>query len=982
MNKKILSFLLPCALLNFTAKLEAQIYSFENGLLPTTWSVNSGNLEPSTSKFKLGSKSLSWSWNAGSTINVDASNDLLSISKTNSGGIYLWIYNTKPTDSKLVFSFLNNANQEKCHLDFKLNFKGWRCLLAGFVNDMNHDKSTLTKMKVQAPAVGSGLIYFDYLEYQKNIKWDRMSDAQYDVVQNTLMPDFKGMRPSGNIDSVKKATTTEIDAADKIIKRLENWYLSTDKYSSSPEFISRKIAVERQIKFGLTRNTADLNLAVEKDGTVSGAGLFPDYMSTKIDGIQIRKFKDIMSGCMLPLAYDYRMNKTELSKSRFINILDWFNDQGWADGSALGGLNFEKLRSAGYFHSLFLMRNELDSTRLTRELNTLNWMGKFGLTDVKFEKKGENADDIRALVVAKLNFALMQPNQDKRVAALKLLTTYLNNTYSIAPGLTETFKPDFSGYHHANPYFSAYYPEALYVASLTYYLLHDTPYALSESVFSTLKSCLLTFRTVASVYDVPVGVSGRFPTGTATLQYNVAAYAYLALSKDKPDSELLAAFGRLWKPAASLLKDAIARANTEICLRTTLGETELCLQANALKVTAEPDPKTCLFLPYSGLMINRNSTCHVSLKGFSKYIWDYESGLPSDNLYGRYVSYGQLEYTDMITKRRNNKYASADWDWSRIPGTTTKYLPASELMFNSKSIHRSFSDKSFLGGAVMNDSVSVFSMQLHDNAFDKTFYANKSVFYFGNVLVCLGSNISDSAKSVRTETTLFQQELKSGEILKVNGKLLKKDGTDLENVVIQDNIGNRFIVKTGKVDVIKKDSMAVAVINHGFAPQNQSYSYFMLLQGTDAQEKKFSNAKTCPVSIIRQDEVAHIVKMLTEKIWGYAIFNKTLLLNDSPVQQVNIPSLVMFQELGNSKFSLVVSDPDMHRPNSTSLQTLSHEIEKVPSKSFNYEIILNGKFTLDGENQNVTLTNVDNTTKIALKVIDGKSYKISLKANT
>jgi hypothetical protein len=73
-----------------------------------------------------------------------------------------------------------------------------------------------------------------------------------------------------------------------------------------------------------------------------------------------------------------------------------------------------------------------------------------------------------------------------------------------------------------------------------------------------------------------------------------------------------------------------------------------------------------------------------------------------------------------------------------------------------------------------------------------------------------------------------------------------------------------------------------------------------------------------------------------------------------------------------------VSDPDMHRPSSTGLQTLTHEIEQVPSKSFNYEIILNGKFMLDGENLNITLSNIENTTKISITVSDGKSYFVKL----
>jgi chondroitin-sulfate-ABC endolyase/exolyase len=830
-----------------------------------------------------------------------------------------------------------------------------------------------------APSIGNGLFFIDCLEYQKNIKWDRMSDAQFDLVQSPIIPDFKGFRKFGDINIVKKATTEEKTAADVITNRLENWYLASGKQTSSPEFILRKEAIDRQIKYALTHNTADLNLSVAVDGTISGAGLFPDYFPATIGDTKIRKFKDIMTGCMLPLAYDYRMNKNKLSKTRMLNILDWFNDQGWADGSALGGLNFEKLRSAGYFHSLFLMRNELDTVRLNRELNTLNWFGKVGLTNKPFESKGENADDIRALVIAKLTYALMQPNKDKRAAALTSLTKYLNNSFAIAPGYWETFKPDYSGYHHINPYFSAYYPEALYMACLTYYLLHDTPYALSESVYTTLKNCLLTFRLTASIYNVPIALSGRFPTSGPTLSQNIAAFAYLALSKNEPDTELLAAFGRLWKPTIFPLKDELAKASTEICLRTTLGETELCLQAASLRVPAEKSPKTTLFLPYSGLMINRNSTFHVTLRGFSKYLWDYEGESGRPDLNGRYLSYGQLEFTDLTTGRRNNNYSCPEWNWSRIPGTTTIQLSPTELLYNSNVPNRNFSDKSFLGGVTLNDSTSLFSMQLHDITFNKTFYANKSVFCFGNVLLCLGSNISNNDKNLRTETTLFQLKVFSGEKVKVNGKTLDENQSEISNPLLHDNMGTRYIVKSGSVDIQINDSLTSAVINHGLAPDNKDYTYFMILQGNDGQEKLYSNPKKCPVTIIQQDAVAHIACKRDNKVWGYAIFDATKPLTDKWIEKVNYPSIVMLKVLDDSKISLVVTDPDMHRPSTTGMNKMNREMELAPSRPFNYEITLNGRFELYGNNPAVVVTNTEKTTKLSLTVVDGKCYSIGLK---
>jgi chondroitin-sulfate-ABC endolyase/exolyase len=455
------------------------------------------------------------------------------------------------------------------------------------------------------------------------------------------------------------------------------------------------------------------------------------------------------------------------------------------------------------------------------------------------------------------------------------------------------------------------------------------------------------------------------------------AFAYLALANKQPDNELLAAFSRLWKPDESPLKENFSTANTGICLRTTLGETELCLKAASLAVPAEKNQITSLFLPFSGLHIHRNITNYVAIKAYSKYIWDYEAS-SNENLWGRYLSNGQIEYTNLITGRKNNAYYRVDWDWSRIPGTTAKYLPKEKITFGNGVSHRNFSDRTFLGGISLSDTLSMFSVQLHEIGYDNTFTADKSVFCFGNVLLCMGSNISDSARTVQTETTLLQQALAPSEQLLLNGKKLKNERLNIPNAVINDNAGNCFIVRRGLTNLFLRDSMATAVINHGFAPQNETYSYYMLLQPDKKQIARFTNAKTCPVTEVRNDKTAHIAVDNSTGVRAYAIFNKDSVLNDKFIEKVNIASLIMIQPSANGSLLLALSDPDMHRPGATSLQTLNHEIEATPSRSFNYELQLHGNYENQTPDNNIKIIQKDNKTIISLKVINGATYKMKL----
>jgi chondroitin-sulfate-ABC endolyase/exolyase len=977
--KKKLCLIIFLTLVFINNHLFSQIYSFEDGLVPTNWTASLGTLQTSTAKYKLGTTSLKWDWKSNDVFTLNNPNGLSSASTAGGGGILLWIYNTTASNQSLVFTFSNSLGVQKCTKTFNLNFQGWRCFTSAFASDMGHDRSKLSTMSVAAPATGIGTIYFDYLEFQSSVDWSRISDTQYTVAQSSLMCNFLAAY-NANISPVVNPGIAQLAGADSVTARLENWELGTGAYKSSSVLNSRKNSITKWITSAQSYYSK-LNLTPQSDGTMLGSGLFSGQSSSIVDGLTVSDFESVNSNLPIPFAIDYRLNGTAASKNALINVYDYMYDQGWAGGSGLGSLYFQNIaRTCGYLNSVFLMRNVLDPVRLQREMNTIKWYSLFGDVLIPIVRGPRAVDDMRSVLIGKFIYALIQTDPQLKVAALSALSSYCNQAFLPTGGYLDCFKPDFTGYAHGGVYLGAYYGDALYEACLSYYLLHDTPYALSSAVYQQLKNSLLTFRTITANYNVPMSANGRFPLGTDFGKQLIPAFAYLALSQPTPDPELLAAFGAWWQPATnSVLSSYMARVATDITYKASLGEIELCLKAASLAVPAEASQRKQLYLPFGGLLVSRNQVNHVSVKGFSKYIWDYESISPNDNMYGRYLNYGHIEYTSLADGRKNDAATDASWDWSRIPGTTVEHLDSVDLIYYSSTPSRNFSDSPYLGGIALNDSTSMFSMKLHDNSFDKSFYANKSVFCFGNTLVCLGSDIRNISTANQTETTLFQQLMLSGETMKVNNTACTTSQSGFVNPVINDNIGNCYIVKDGTVDMVKNGNLFTSYINHGKSPINKTYEYYMLMKPTTAQVTKYSNVTTTPLTIVRKDSVAHIVMQKEQNITAYAIFNPTINLNDAYIQQVNAPSLVMIKNLPQGAISLMVSDPDMHRQTAAGSDALSNSQKVDTGTVFNYKITLAGLFMPNGLSSGIKLSYGTSNTTVSVTASKGKTYAINLK---
>lgn len=947
----------------------SQIYSFEDGKLPNGWTINKGSIAISPDKYKLGEHSLRINWNAGATLTLPSPLGISDACKNRNGGLDTWIYNESPVNEPLIFSFKDKNGKEVCQFPFLLNFKGWRCIWATFRADMNMPSpSNIQTVELVFPKQAKkGTTYLDVLEFSPKVSWQNMSDAQYKVNRTdySLIPDFVGYRNTPQ--QVDQLITAESKQVSAIATRLTNWYLGSGQPSDDKWIKLRESSEKAFIQKGMNA-AKKIRIAYNKDKSPVGEPLFPMGAPATIDGLQAKKFRTVNETVLLPLALDFHKNKNTQSLEKALYIYDWFNDQGWADGSGMGTLCFEKLRSSGYFHSFFLLKDKLTPQQLDRELKTFNWLTMFGTCYQTPEHAGEVADNLRALAIPKLIYALSLPNKQEQQVALTAFKHYMDNALGIAPGFFGTFKADFSGYHHRGPYHSAYYPHALYAGALIAYLLHDTPYALAPATMHNLKQGLLTFRFSCAGLNVPAGTVGRFPKGQQILETLLPAFAYLSLSSNEPDKELTAAFKRILtlNENQQAITDYISNVNSNLAYTSTVGEAELISRLASTPISPEASVTGTLFMPYSGILIAKDEQLHFNIKGFSRYIWDFESSA-TENLKGRYLAYGQIESFDFKNKRQSFNPQEAKFDWNYIPGTTTKVLPDEKLQDKggSNSGHRNFSDETFLTGVHASANTAMFSFRMHDITYDQSFRANKSVFIFDDILLCLGSDIQNKDQQHPTVTTLFQS---------FEGKI-SEENTAEGCILTEPSL--TYVIKKGEVKVDRDNAYTRAFINHGTAPEAEQYQYYMLKQNDQKLARQLLSGDS-PIEVIAQNNDAHIVQHKTKGVTCGALFNTQKKHSGQLVSYVNIPLSYVAEKQGKDSFKLSVCEPDMRRISRAHMGLLTEEDVVQQEKPFDTQITINGLYNVECPQKTVKVTyNKDkNETSIIISTIRGENYTL------
>lgn len=958
--KRVLFPILAAALLA-AADLSAQIYSFETPEA-ASWSAEGARLSYSKQRFKLGASSLRIDWSPEAVVRIGEPMGLAEASASRSGGIAAWIYNERPVDGALRVVFRDASGAEACSVSCRLAFRGWRCLWNRFREDMGLKPGTrIVSAELRFPGgAGEGVTYLDNFAFTPDVSWQKMSDAQVTVHRTdfSLIPDFMKYRLAE--PDPAKCVTASADRIAVIERRLEQWYLG------SGEVDDARVARRRRAEAGFIRR-----------GVAAGAEyaltepLYPMRTPAAIAGEKTRYFMDVNKYVLLPLALDYRKNGSEASLERALAVYDWFHDQGWADGSGLGSLCFEKLRSAGYFHSLFLLRDRLPADVRERELNTLRWMSLFGICYLEPAHGGEVADNLRALGIAKLVYALMLPDGPERCMALTAYRDYMDSALDYGPGYFGTFKSDGSGYHHRGAYNSAYYPHALYVGALVAYLLHDTPYALAPATVERVKQGLLTYRFFCAGLDVPAGTVGRFPQGYGVLQELLPAFAYAAFAFERPDEELVAALKRLAEAFPQQVDRVIDAVDSDLSYTASVGETELFVRALRSEVRAEEAPAGARFMPYSGLLVVKTPEYQFNVKGFSRYVWDYETSA-SENLAGRYLSHGQLEYVDFRSGFRSFRPQAGDFDWSLIPGTTAIRLSRGELEAKKHekgySEHRNYSDETFLAG-VAADGAAMFSLRLHAPAYPGDLRADKSCIFFDDAVLCLGSGILSTDAEHAVVTPLFQSCGAACE-----DRVRRVRGGEL----IAGPSGMLCAVPGRGVAVERSGDNVCALLDHGTAPRGASYRYYLLPSGSRAEAVRLLSDDS-PVEVLRQDAAAHIVRHKPSGTCYAALFDAAAATPDGvPVAGADIPLACIWQPRPDGSARLTLCEPDMRRPAVRHMGELTEAQVVVPETPHATTVVLRGGYDAACEGAEVTVVRADGTTRLTLATCCGRNYVIRL----
>lgn len=915
-----------------------RLLSFEEPQVPAFISGTGSRLGISGEHYKDGLHSLSWTFDPGAVLSVKK--DLKFEKKDPTGkdtylsAFIVWVYNEEAQDKKIRFEFLKDG--KKCtSFPFGINFTGWRAAWVCYERDMEGvPEEGMNEMRVIAPDV-KGKLYLDHIILASKVDArQQAADVQVPFVNKgttnhwLVIYEHSLWKPDMALTPVSEQQKREVQ---EIEKRFRDMLYTPSKFTDK--------------ELDGIRKKYDTYKITYKNGKVTGLPIFmvrqaeayermiPDWnkdMFTRL-GMEMNEYFNLMK--RIAIAYNNTSDtgvRDEL-KRKFLAMYDHITDQGVAYGSCWGNIHHYGYSMRGLFVSYFLMKDVLrEAGKLKDAERTLNW---YAITNEVYPKPTENGIDIDTFntkLQGRIASILIMENSPEKLQYLRSFSRWLDYGCRPAPGLAGSFKTDGACFHHRNNY-PAYAVGGLDGATSMIYLLSGTEFKLSELAHETVKNVLLTMRFYCNLKQWPLSMSGRHPNGKGELvpiQYATMAVAGTSDGKQAYDADMAAAYLRLAAYTGMPDKDApdyLPKASA----RQELKMKEL-LEAQGFR--PEPDPQGNLALGYGCVSVQRRDNWMAVVRGHSRYLWAAEHYLPA-NFYGRYLAHGSMQILtgkpgEMVTFTTSG-WQENGFDWNRIPGVTSIHLPFEQLRAKVLNVdtfsgmeEMLYSDEAFAGGLSQARLNGNFGMKLHEHdKYNGSHRARKSFHFFGDMIVCLGTDIENTNSEFPTETTVFQLAAVTPEARQYWNAC--KGG------------GQTYIDPNGVGYYLSKHSMADAkyernfpqvtvgersakptsgdwvslTLQHGKAPAGASYEYAVFPHTDAASLKTF--AKNPAYRVLQQDRNAHIVHSLTDNITSYVLFETPRSLPaDGLLQKADTSCLVMVRE-NNGKLLLTVSQPDL-----------------------------------------------------------------------
>jgi chondroitin-sulfate-ABC endolyase/exolyase len=374
------------------------------------------------------------------------------------------------------------------------------------------------------------------------------------------------------------------------------------------------------------------------------------------------------------------------------------------------------LRVAGYPLATFLLRDELrESGRLTDALATCR----------ELERRPDNvgnlfanylqADAVRVVLFLGLPAALAADDGVR----LSLITEQIERSLALESNDADTVKPDGLGHHHLGVYMGAYAGHTVSQAAFATWLFRGTSLAMSPQTIANIAHGLATHRLVAQKYDLPQALGGRFAQPTRILPKILMGFAYLADLDHPRRAEFQGILARLaddaYMATSQPSNDTFQEPDRNE-IPPGAGAISFFLRTleQAKKAGAEATPQGHWSFNYGPLAIHRRKDWMVSVKGHSRYWWAMER-TADENAFGYHDGSASMQIFNAGSpvNAYDSGYRSGGWDWSRIPGTTARYLSPKDLVeldARGGSYTRPRSDAVFVGGLSLEGRHGIFAM--------------------------------------------------------------------------------------------------------------------------------------------------------------------------------------------------------------------------------------------------------------------------------
>ena len=881
----------------------------------------------------------------------------------------MWIYNKKPIVDKMQVQF-KKKGEVKSYFSINMNFTGWRTMWVQYDRDMSGKaEENMDEITFISPNV-NGEIYIDQIytsiliDPRHNARDEQVDfvNLQADSAVNShWMALYKNYNAISQNKDIQKLTSEEIKGIRSVENRFKNDIIKKEKVNSKLIEKNR----EKLQEYLTTTVVSPQTIVFYKD--------FSEEEKSYLKDVQIKEY----GSWLRELAFMYNSTEDKKYKKEIYEIfkkgLNHLYEQGWTKGSCQGTIHHLGYQVRELYQSIFLMKEPLlKDKNLKQAKEMVTWYSAMGiLYTPDSEIKGVNADVLNTMLPGMLIAILLNDDDKATASQLYQLNHYLTKSIDYAPGLLGGFKEDGSMFHHMQNY-PAYAKGAFEGLTPIMYYLGNTVFALDDYSFNIVKKAVLMTRVYSNTHTWLISISGRHPDDR--FQISDEVFRYLALGKKVGnDSELANAYLRL-APQGRFAEEL-----------------------SSLGFKTETTPQGAWTMNMSSLQLHRRDNWLIGVKGYSRYLVGNETYI-KNNLFGRYMSYGNFQILE--NSLIESGYVQQGWDWAHFPGTTAIALPIDKLKSPISQVdiysgveEMLLSDETFSGGNSLNNN-GMFAMKLHEHSkYNDTHRARKSVFLFDNRVILLGSNIENKS-DYETHTTLFQNYLSDKNSISKVEKLKNSNFIlDTQNNLYKVVEGN-LKYKNGLQHSLDQNKgtptenyYEMAYINHGKNPKNQKYQYAILVKGNNEEQEIFK--KNSNYQVLQQDYNAHIVEDEISKMRGYALFESGD-VKDKYLKSIDAPSLILIKPNDNSlELSFVDPDLRLYEGKDESQYEKNGKLKEVsiysrkwnsnPSIPHTSTIILNGKYSLEKENKDISIEILDNTTIIKITTTYAMPVKLTLR---